>query len=57
LGWFQDGGTNIEEIMREKGLAVTRVKHTAEHQHADDAVSLLAEDSVFEALAEPIAKQ
>jgi hypothetical protein len=49
--------------MREKGLAVTRVKQSsdadnAEHQHADDAVSGHAEeDSVFEALAEPIAKQ
>ncbi len=64
LGWFQDGGTNIEQIMREKGLAITRVKDptdvdTSKHQQnvdtmpppqlADDSV---ADDSVFEALGE-----
>ena len=64
LGWFQDGGTNIEQIMREKGLAITRVKdptdaYTSKRQQnvdtmpppqlADDSV---ADDSVFEALGE-----
>jgi hypothetical protein len=53
LGWFQDGGTNIEQIMREKGLAITRVKDptdadTSKHQQNDS----VTDGSVFEALGE-----
>jgi hypothetical protein len=62
LGWFQDGGTNIEQIMQEKGLAVTRVNDAleecrAEHQNAHVLLPQHAEDNVFEALGEPVAKK
>ena len=60
LGWFQDGGTNIEQIMREKGLAITRVKDPTDadasklEQNVDTMPPpQLADDSVFEALCEP----
>ena len=59
LGWFQDGGTNIEQIMREKGLAITRVKDPTDadasklEQNVDTMrPPQLADDSVFEALCE-----
>lgn len=56
LGWFQDGGTNIEQIMQEKGLAVTRVKtpnaaDCVNEPYSGDALQpQLADNNVFEAL-------
>ncbi len=62
LGWFQDGGTNIEQIMQEKGLAVTRVIDPmdaggAENKLMDVPLPHSAEDSVFETLGEPVDKK
>ena len=54
LGWFQDGGTNVEQIMQEKGLAVTRVRDPsdadgAESQSVNPLLLKRDDDSVFEA--------
>ena len=63
MGWFQDGGTNVEQIMQEKGMAVTRVKDPTDcdapklQQNVDTPLPQRADDSVFEALCEADVKK
>ncbi|CAE8714133.1 unnamed protein product, partial [Polarella glacialis] len=41
LGWFQDGGTDIEQIMREKGEEVVRLSQFRLGCDSDDATRAL----------------
>jgi hypothetical protein len=59
LGWFQEGGTNIEHIMQEKGLEVTRVMNSSDAGCASETQReyapqpQLVDNSVFEVLGTP----